>query len=190
MRLVVFDLDDVAWSLNGRICDKYGIDITKIEDFYISHNDKLSKKEQEILLSSYSNPVFFRDIQWYEGFARIFELEQFGCKVYINSNNLSREIAEIKRWQLINILKFPEDRLILNVVNDGRHKELQEGIFVLVEDSPYNIVKSTATYNIITKRPWNQSKQASEILRGKDCIFCDTLKEELKIIEKLLKDTK
>ncbi len=186
MRLVIFDIDDTAWGLNDRICNMLGIDINNIKSFYIKHNTELSEYQKEQLLNKYSDPEIFKDIEWYDGFTEIFKLEQLDCEVIINSNCNSQDVKDAKHYELVDKLGFSDEKVILNVINDPKHKEMHSDVFILVDDSPFNLAKSTALYNIALRKPWNTSEQGAEIIGDKKVIFCDTFKEILNITKKLL----
>lgn len=186
LRAVIFDVDDTGWGLNDRVCDILGIDISKIKNFYIKHNEELDENQKELLLEKYSDSKIFENIEWYEGFGSIFDLEQLGCTVYINSNCNTQAVKETKHIELVDKLGFSDEKVILNVISDAKNKNLADNIYILVDDSPFNIAKSKAIYNISLKKPWNTSKQGLETIGNKKVIFCDNFIEILATIEKLL----
>lgn len=188
MRLVIFDIDDTAWGLNNKICDMLDININNIESFYIKNNSKLSEYQKEQLLSKYSDPEIFKDIDWYDGFTEIFELEQLGCEVLINSNCNSQDVKNAKHYELVDKLGFNDDKIILNVINDPKHKHMHSDVFILVDDSPFNLAKSTAVYNIALRTPWNTSEQGAETIGDKKVIFCDTFRDILSTVTKILNE--
>lgn len=186
MRLVIFDIDDTAWGLNNKICSMFGIDINSIESFYIKNNSKLSEYQKEQLLSKYSDPEIFKNIEWYDGFTEIFDLEQLDCEVLINSNCNSQDIKNAKHYELVDKLGFNDDKVILNVIDDPKNKSMHSDVFILVDDSPFNLAKSTAMYNIALRKPWNTSEQGAEIIGDKKVIFCDTFRDVLSTVTKIL----
>lgn len=186
VRVVIFDVDDTGWGLNDRVCNILGIDISKIKNFYIKHNEELDENQKELLLEKYSDPKMFENIEWYDGFDTIFSLEQFECEVHINSNCNTQAVRETKHTELVDKLSFPDDRVILNVITDAKHKDLDDNIYILVDDSPFNITKSKATYNISLRKPWNTSKFGLETIGDKKVIFCDSFPEILEVIKELL----
>lgn len=186
MRLVIFDIDDTAWGLNNKICSMFGIDINSIESFYIKNNSKLSEYQKEQLLSKYSDPEIFKNIEWYDGFTEIFDLEQLDCEVLINSNCNSQDIKNAKHYELVDKLGFDDDKIILNVINDPKNKPMHSDVFILVDDSPFNLAKSTAIYNIALRKPWNTSEQGAETIGDKKVIFCDTFRDVLSTVTKIL----
>lgn len=186
MRKVIFDIDDTAWGLNSRICKKLGTDINKITCYSIRENKEITDEQKDVILKMYSDGGTFDNIEFYDGFEEIFGLEQYECEVYINSNCNSIAVRDSKYNQLVNKLKFPENRVILNVVTDPTHKEIQNNIFILVDDSPFNLAKSKARYNIALKSPWNTSENAKEIIGNKNIIYCDTFLEILDTVKELL----
>lgn len=187
MRVVIFDVDDTGWGLNDRVCDILGIDISKIKNFYIKHNEELDENQKELLLEKYSDSKIFENIEWYEGFGSIFDLEQLGCTVHINSNCNTQDVKETKHIELVDKLGFPDEKVTLNVIADAKNKNLDDDIYILVDDSPFNIAKSKAMYNIALKKPWNTSKYGLETIGNKKVIFCDNFIEILVTIEELLR---
>lgn len=186
VRVVIFDVDDTGWGLNDRVCNILGIDISKIKNFYIKHNEELDENEKKLLLEKYSDSKIFENIEWYEGFGSIFDLEQLECTVHINSNCNTQAVKETKHIELVDKLGFPDEKVTLNVIADAKNKNLDDDIYILVDDSPFNIAKSKAIYNISLKKPWNTSKQGLETIGDKKVIFCDNFIEILVTIEELL----
>lgn len=185
-RVVIFDVDDTGWGLNDRVCNILGIDISKIKNFYIKHNEELDENEKKLLLEKYSDSKIFENIEWYVGFESIFDLEQLGCTVHINSNCNTQDVKETKHIELVDKLGFPDEKVTLNVITDAKNKNLDDDIYILVDDSPFNIAKSKALYNIALRKPWNTSKQGLETIGNKKVIFCDNFIEILGIIKELL----
>ena len=185
-RKIVFDVDDILWGLNKIATDKANIDYNKIVVYSAKENYLLTEDERRRLLEVYSDPDTFRYINWYDGVEDIIRLEQKGAEVYINSNSFNIEISELKRKQLKSILDLPDDRLILNVLTDCKKKEIGDGVWCFVDDSPHNIASSTAVYNIAVKTPWNTSEHALDIIGDKDVIILDTLKDVINHIDCIL----
>ena len=186
MRKVVIDIDDTAWGLNDRVCRLLNIDINNILDFYIKNNDTLSESQKKALIEKYSDYKVFENIGWYDGFINIFDLEKFNCNVFINSNCNTPEVKNTKIVELVDKLHFPLDRILLNIISDPKNKQLEDDIYILVDDSPFNIAKSGAMYNIALRKPWNTSEAGLKTIGSKKVIYCDTFIEILEVIEKLL----
>lgn len=184
---VVFDVDDILWGLNKRSAKIAGIDYNKLTVYSASDNYNLTDSEKEKLISAYSSPSTFEEIKWYRGIEELPKLEELGAEVYINSNSFNAEIAELKREQLKSVLDFDDDRFILNIISDCKKKDIGDDVFCFVDDSPYNIKRSTAKYNIMIKLPWNSSESAKEIIGDKDVIMADNLEEVIELVNNLLK---
>lgn len=187
LREVVFDIDDTAWALNKRVCDKLGININSLQCFSISKNDSISDKQKDAVMKMYASGETFNNIDWYDGFTTIFDLEQYNCRVSINSNCISQEVKDVKHHEIVDKLRFNDDRVILNVVGDPKNKHIGKDIFILVDDSPFNLAKSSAKYRIALRAPWNTSENAKEILGDIDIIYCDTFNEIKNTVISLLK---
>ena len=155
-RKIVFDMDDTLWDLNKRACRMARIDFNKLQTFSLTDNPLLTESEKTRLSNVYNNVDLWRDIIWDPYATDIITLEKLGAKVFINSNCLNQTVADFKRQFVPTDLKLPDNQVILNVVIDGKRKELDDDMFIFVDDSPFNISKSTAKYNIIPNKPWNQ----------------------------------
>lgn len=46
--------------------------------------------------------------------------------------------------------------MIYNVVSCPRDKHVIDDMFIFADDSPFNIVKSTANYNLVPNKAWNR----------------------------------
>lgn len=173
MRKVVFDVDDTLWSLNKRVSGITGIDYDKLTIFSVHDNVNLTEEEKQKMLRVYADTDTFRDIKWD---ASIEYIGSIAANIYINSNNSTEEIAEVKRKQLHSVLNIPDDHIIMNITGLKKSsitkKVIDEDTYILVDDSLHNIEMSTAVYNIVIRRPWNQH---SPIPEGKNIIFVDNL---------------
>lgn len=186
--IVVFDVDDILWSLNKRAAKLAGIPYEKIHTYNASDNDQLTDEEKDRLNKVYFSTELFEEMNFYEGIERINNLD---AEVHIISHVLQTEAAELKKKNLLKVLSIPEENIHLQLVSLGTNKkELLENTFIFVDDSPYNIVNSTATYNIMLSKPWNTSDKAYEIMKDVSRTYCNTLNQIVDYIEKLLKNYK
>ena len=188
MRKVVFDVDDILWSLNRRVCKQTGIPYEEIITFSIHENPLLTESEKEKMLKQYGNPESFKNIPWFDGIKRIMELK---ADVYINSNSLNEDCSYYKTKELQQVLNMPNNHIIINIVGqkktDSIRKIINEDTYIFVDDSPDNVASSHAKYNIMICTPWNQSEKMKELTKEKNVIFCKDLNEVIDVIEKLLK---
>lgn len=155
---IVFDMDDILWALNKRIADRHGIDHNKLVTYSIFENPILSDNEKEAILRAYNDPSVFEDIEWFDGADRIMVLEQFGARVFINSNCYCEEIARAKYEQIHRLIDIPDSQLVLNVFGDtykDGNKEIGEDVFAFIDDSPRNLIKADSVHLYTLNRPWN-----------------------------------
>lgn len=187
---IIFDMDDVLWDLNAACIRGTNICLDNIITYNPKDNPILCEADKLILRNAYESPKSFMNIRFHEGLSELVRLEQLGGEIYINSNSLSKEIADLKKQQLMHALAISESRLIFNVISSDSTeipKKLPEDVFCLVDDSPYNIAKSTAKHNIMIRKPWNTSEFGQKIIGYKDVIYCNSLQECNQIIEELLR---
>ena len=184
MRKIVFDVDDTLWQLNKRIAAEIGLDYNKITVFSAHDNPNLTNTERNALLSAYADSKMFENIEWDASIEKINVLQ---ADIYINSNNSTQEIADLKRTQLHNVLNINDDHIIMNIVGNDKSnitkKYIGDDVYILVDDSPHNIEMSKAKFNIVIKRPWNEH---CILPKAKPAIFVDTLDDAIRLIELIL----
>lgn len=184
MRKVIFDVDDTLWSLNKRVAKIAGIDYNKLTIFSVHDNTNLTEDEKREMLRIYADTDAFRDIEWDAGIEHIASIP---ADIYINSNNSTEEIAEVKRKQLHSILDIPDDHIVMNITGLKKSsitkKIIDNDTYILVDDSLHNIEMSTAVYNIVIRRPWNQY---SPIPKNKNIIFVDNLCDAILTVNSIL----
>lgn len=182
---VVFDVDDTLWGLNDRVCASLSINKSVIHDFSIRRNKSLTDAEKSALLKAYSDVDFFRNIKWFRGIEMLNKLFKDGVDIHISSNCMTADIASVKTEQLLHKLVLPQSNIKMNIISSDSSLKEVEDAFILVDDSPYNICKSNAKYNILIRQPWNTSLNAYETMAGKTLIYCDTLKEVMELVSEL-----
>ena len=183
--IVVFDFDDILWDHVGYICNKMNININDWVKFEIADNDCFNEEQVNKVHELFKQKETYDNVNFYEGIERINSLKAF---TYIISNVANNDIHDVKIKQLLSILNIPLNRLHMNVVTDFKSKTLPENTYIFIDDSPYNISKSNAVYNIMIRRPWNISNEANKLLKNTSVIMCNSLNEVIDIIENILKD--
>lgn len=187
--VVVFDIDDTLWPLTKRVAYKVGIDYSKLTAYRIEENPCVTPEQVKQVVELYSTGSTYRNIPWYNGVRRINNLK---AEVRINSNNLTEEVAAVKTEELAKVLTLPADKITMNIIGeDYTYKKLPTTMFILVEDSPYNIARSKAVHNILIKAPFNSSEYSMRITRANTIgklHICDTLNDAIDLIEKLLEE--
>lgn len=173
----IFDMDDVLWDLNEKVCSMLGLDPNIIVSFRIHQNPFLSDAEKKAVYDAYRDPYIFRDIVWYDGVKRLNTLHEYGIDDYINSNCTTKEIRDIKMEQLRSVLTIPEDHIILNVVMDNTYipKPIKEDVYYFIDDSPHNVAGSLAKMNIMPRKPWNMYPGSMDEAYGKKVMHMDSL---------------
>lgn len=184
MRKVIFDVDDTLWSLNKRVARITGIDYNKLTIFSVHDNANLTENEKQEMLRVYADTDTFRNIEWDDGIEHI---DSIPADIYINSNNSTEEIAKVKREQLHSILNIQNDHIIMNITGLKKSsitkKVIDGDTYILIDDSLHNIEMSTAVYNIVIRRPWNQN---NPIPAGKNIIFVDDLRNAIITVKSIL----
>lgn len=188
--LVIFDMDDVLWPLNERCTSILGITMEQLVDYSYLQNPLLTEQQRTMLGDLYKSPSTFKDIEWYSGVHRINTIH---ADVRVCSNNFNRAVAEQKIEEIKNSAVFPLSVLTLRIVEEKNltSKELlDQEIFAYVEDSPYNIAKSKAKYNIAIKKPYNTNSKALSMMTQngtRPVYMCNTLNDAIDVVEHLLR---
>ncbi len=182
---VVFDVDDILWALNKRMTEMAGIDFSKLTVYSVLENKNLTDDERQRAYNIYMNHELFENIEWYPGIERINQLD---ADISINSNSFCDKASMLKRQQLHDVLTLPDEKIIIRTITDEKKKEMDDDIFIFIDDSPYNIAASKATYNIVLQQPWNSSPEMQAIMRtnGTGYIYCDTLEHIIDLVEMLI----
>lgn len=186
-RKAVFDVDDILWGLNERVAKIIGYDINLITNFSIRKCNQLDADTQERIISLYSDIDVFNNMDFYDGAEDLLMLEDAGIDVSLCSNSMTKDIADSKAEQLLRKIRgLRENQLQMNIISEKthNHKEMDSDIWVLVDDSPYNIANSKAEWDIMRPHPWNQSYEGKEIYKNKKPIIIPTLMETTDYIYK------
>lgn len=169
---IVYDVDDVLWSLDRRVFGQLGIPLEKHIEYRIQDNPLLTPAEREAVMAAYCDQQTFVDIEFeLPAASEIFRPEQLGAHVEIRSNCYSQAIADQKAMEVARL--FPDlrpDQLILQTISTKTYrKDLRDDTFIFVDDSPYNIAKSDARFNIIPRQNQNTSEYSQAVmLRAQD----------------------
>lgn len=187
MRKIVFDVDDVLWSLNRKMTQMTNIDYNKLVIYDINANPELTPDEKARIYAAYKDKALYEHIQWDES---VHLINHINADIYVNSNVLSAEIEALKREQLKRVLLIPDKNIQMNIVANHVSKSIDSDTYIFVDDCPYNIMNSKAQYNIMLACPWNTSAAVQKELmsNGKRVIICETLGAIVHIINALLDD--
>lgn len=172
-RKIVFDVDDVLWSFNARVCRRAGIDERKLTTYNTTECHLLTDGEKRTLLERYSDCDSFMDIVWNDGTEKIHTLRKNGDRLYANSNCFGHEVAQVKGMQLMEGLGFDPDSMSLNVVEHGKRnkKEIGSDVDIFVDDNLHNVACSQATLNIVPEKPWNLNPVERNVVTGMDNVI-------------------
>lgn len=167
----VFDLDDMLWDLSGPVFRKAGTSFGLAVDFALRESPEITAAQRSRIIALFGEVDTFKNIQLYPAVAQLKALYDLGVNVMVKSNCLSQEIADAKYDVLKRALPYLDDRAFrLDVVDRGgalAGKELPENTTFFVDDSPLNIAKSTARYNLLPALSWNVSEHGMSSMRAK-----------------------
>lgn len=188
--IVVFDIDDTLWPLTDRVTDVLNLPRGILTEYYAKNNTHLPDSMIDNVLKCYANPEIFTNINWFDGVERINEMN---ADKYVCSNCLSEAVIRQKRIEIPEKLIITDSKILLHLINDtgAKDKELPDNMFILFDDSPYNVAKSTAQHNIVVRRAHNVTHRAYQIMHKngfKNVYMVDTLNEGLDIAFRLLEE--
>lgn len=177
---IVYDYDDTLYVTPERIARHLAIEFTEWKRFYAPQNlwpREVIAKANELI----ADARLYEDIRFYSGVKDILRPQhEFGIPVYIKSNTLNKQMADLKTEQLMAVVDGIEMKNIcMNIVqmNVPTVKNLGVNTIVFVDDTPYHIVHSTAWTNVMPKQPWNTSLEGQLELRGRHVIMLDSLEK-------------
>ena len=186
---IVFDMDDVLWNFNDRVCDRIGLDKSQIVTFHVAKNPLLSDAQKASLIKAYGNVEMFRDIEWHQDIGKINQLVRAGHDIYINSHCINHEIIILKRMQLSSVLEVPDDNILLSVIETDSEskKNIGDDVDIFIDDNPNNIIHSKACINVMPTKTWNTSKYAlEELSKSPNVIVVDGLNEVMGYINSMI----
>lgn len=194
-KLIVFDMDDVLWVLNKKAARMAGIPAEKLTTFNTLMNPNLTDKEKSAMLAVYNDLRLFEDIEFYEIMINLVNDLYHNYPQYetrIISNCTTAAIRECKYEQLRRKIDLPKSQIELHVIDkwaQSFEKKLPSGMFIFVDDSPYNIALSDARHRIMP--PANHNNVVSGgLVNGVPAIRPDTI-EAVKdlVMEYIAKDS-
>lgn len=194
-KLIVFDMDDVLWSINKKAARMTGIPAEKLTVFNTMANPNLTDEEKSAMLAVYNDLRLFEDIEFHEGMISLVNDLYHNYPQYetrIISNCTTAAIRECKYEQLRRRIDLPKSQIELHVIDkwaQSFEKKLPSGMFIFVDDSPYNIALSDARHRIMP--PANHNNVVSGgLVNGVPAIRPDTM-EAVKdlVMEYIAKDS-
>ena len=180
---VVFDCDDILWPLNKKMAKIAGINFDDLYTYSIKDNKNFSQEEKEKIIGIYGSTQLFTDINWYKGIEKINDIN---AEIIISTNCYTKDIANLKRKQLKEILNITDDKIHTHIINDEKEKDIDKDVYIFVDDSPYNIKESYAPFNILMKKPWNITKESNDLMIKQNVYKYDTLEEIIKAVNFLI----
>lgn len=155
---IVYDVDDVLNNLNAYVFNT--LKVPAASRFNIRECTEYTKEQQDEILQMYSNPETFRNITYVEGAREICDVEKSGrARVWINSRNLTQEIAEIKQKSLLESIPDLKANQIEMQIGAGDKKKISSFADIVIEDCLGNILMyEKHTTKILINKNHNQAK--------------------------------
>ena len=153
-KLVVFDMDDVMHLFNEHVSRITDVPYKKFTSFNVYKNTDFTEEEKQRVLDAYRNPDTYRNIRFVRPVVNLINRLHLRPDVHVKvvSNCASRDIRDIKYEQLRAVLDLADRDIVLHVIDmetESFRKEMPEGVFLFVDDSPYNIEASDAVHRIM-----------------------------------------
>ncbi|MBR1455154.1 MAG: hypothetical protein IJ593_11035, partial [Lachnospiraceae bacterium] len=149
----------------------------------------LSTSQMDEITEMYRSTDTFRNAKWVNGAKSIGKYNIPGkCKVTINSNSFSKDIADLKRKMILKDIKgINEEDLVLKV-RDFDKKGIIEDATIVVDDSVENLRKyGDNVIKILIDKPFNQGL-AYGIKHSEHIIRLGSLRQTMKFIDHILLD--
>lgn len=156
---VVYDVDDVLNNLNEYVFKQLGV-TWRPRRFNVRECTDVSTEFQDKIIGMYGSPETFENLDWVDGAHEITSIEADGsAKVWINSNNFSDTIRDVKRHRILTELtEINPDRVVLQVSGSNDKKAVNADI--VIEDHIINCLKySDWSIKILIDKTWNQPDQ-------------------------------
>ncbi len=177
---IVYDVDDILWPMSRKIAKSCNISHDHLTANYRIHeNAFLTPEEQKSVIEAFSDPHIFEDIEFFPGIENILLPRELGAKVSINSNNLSAEIAKLKKEQLLSTIPgLSADDLHLNIIGYAKEKVFSFPMTILIDDNSYNIQISPALLNIMPQNiAWSCNYLAEQMTAKQPVLWLPDLEK-------------
>lgn len=195
-KIIVFDMDDVLWNLNKKASRMAGVPIEKITDFHTMTNPNLTDAEKLAMSDAYTSLELFENIEFYDVMIRLInglyeDYPQYDVRIV--SNCSSEIVRKYKYDQLCRVCALPESQIELHVIDmrfGGLTKRLPSGMFIFVDDSPYNIALSDAKHRIMPPA-YHNNVVMNGLVHGVPAVRPDTIEDTADLVmEYIAKDLK
>ena len=162
---IVYDVDDVLNNLNEYVFLTLGLSFPKL--YEISKCTEYTEEQKDSIIHMYKDPNTFRNLQYYSEASNICKVEALkDAAVWINSNNLTQEIAEIKTRSLIDrIPMLNSERIVMQIIELDKHKTIKVDkkpitkADIIVEDNLLSLLKyGTRASKILIDKTYNKAE--------------------------------
>ncbi len=194
--VAVFDVDDVLWPQFTSAAELAGVDPSKLDNYVVQNSPHYTAEEKKRLYDAFADPRPFEKMEFYLGVKKISVLHELGVHVQINSNSFNQDIAEVKHRRLKSAMPFLQDSDLVLTVSSQKHagagKENGTDVTFFIDDNPYNVAASKASYNFLPSKTWNCTPAERDRMSDKnyyvfsslDCIL-DTMIRSIRSWRKL-----
>lgn len=189
---VVYDVDDVLNNLNEYVFNL--LNLSPPDRFNIYECNYYTDEQKRQVMEAYKSWEIFTHLQFVPGASEICDIEKTRkAIVWINSNNFTEEIAQIKYKSLTEYIpSLNKERIIMQIMNGDTHvtKECIPSTDIIVEDCLLNLSKyGKDTYKILIDKTYNKSESYGStdkdlgIIRVKDLL--DANRHVEKIVQQI-----
>lgn len=167
--IAAIDVDDVLCPLNEHVAKIAGIDYDKIVTFHTMDNHMLTDPEKQRLYAAYATPGMHRAMGFYHGTKELAKaLLDPRIDPWICSNSLDSQVIADKKQGLMDLWgedysRFTE-HFTLATMDTSREKKFPPGVWLIMDDSPLNVVASGARRIVMPEKPWNTSGWGMSVL--------------------------
>lgn len=170
--IAVFDADDTLWPQFGLAAKSAGVDPSKLDNFSVRNNRYYTEDEKARLFEAFRDVRLFEQVQFYPGIEKMVILHEMGIKIRIDSKSFTSDIREVKRYRFKNAMPFLQDSDLNLTISGQDHatvgKTIGTEVTFFVDDNPYNIITSDATYNLLPSKTWNSNPEERYRMRSKN----------------------
>lgn len=167
--VVTCDHDDVLIPVTVTMAKRIGVDYKNLCNFVFESNPLITLKQAQQLRELCTDPKIVSETKYASDATEIMRIAKTGVRLELVSHSGSDEYSRAKRQRITQEFpELPEEQIILRVRRgqDNLKKEMSPNTFIFIDDSPYNIISSTAPINILLRQPWNVTDEAREMIHS------------------------
>ena len=189
---IVYDVDDVLNDLCDHVHSEVGTNPDDQDYFDVADCSKFSQEQKDQILSLFSNPDTFLNLNYVPGANQIMKFERYkDVEVHINSGSFNKSIADIKQNSLLKeIYDITPDRIHLQISKPSDHKMVKriynDATIVIDDNIKFLQDYPSSVFKILIDKPYNKATSYNITDNSEGIIRVGSLLEANRIVHEII----